>query len=376
MAPMGCKARKPGLFRSCGTHCLVSRCCGRHLEHAIAPAARPHGRLLHYRRPACLRAFASRRGRSPPILRAACRIGVFLGATLAACSSPVPVEGSAREPRIWDIRGARFVGESQLVAALADARYRLLGEVHDNPAHHEIRARLIIAIAAAGARPAVVLEQFDLERDQDLIAAQAAGADAEQLAKAGQLDRKSWGWPLHKPILEAALALHLPIRAGNLTRAQLSGDLQAAAEKDSNAIWYARLHAARWTEAQAAELRADIVESHCNKLPETIVPRLALAQRMRDATMAQALVNGATTGGAILIAGNGHVRADLAVPVYLHATGLPDADARSVSLGLIEVSPEDERAGDFPRQVIADHPGFNYVWFTPPAAREDPCKSL
>jgi uncharacterized iron-regulated protein len=265
------------------------------------------------------------------------------------------------------------VSESQLAADLAAARYRLLGEVHDNPAHHEIRARLISTIAATGARPAVVFEQFDLPRDEALRAAQAVGADAEQLAEAGQLDRKAWLWPLHEPILEAALAMRLPVRAGNLSRADLRGDLPTAVDRDTNAIWYARLHAGRWTEAQAAALRTDIVEGHCRRLPEAIVPRLVLAQRVRDAAMAQALVSDATAGGAILIAGNGHVRADLGVAVYLHAAGLPDADARSVSLGVIEVSADDESASDFPWQVVADHPGFDYIWFTPPVSRDDPC---
>src|SRR5439155_15184454 len=120
-----------------------------------------------------------------------------------------------------------------------------------------------------------------------------------------------------------------------------------AVETDSRAIWSARLRAARWTGREAATLRADIVESHCNKLPEAVVPRLVLAQRVRDAAMAQALVNDATADGAILIAGNGHVRNDLGVPVYLHAPGLPDAAAQSISLALIEVAPEDERSDDF-----------------------------
>ena len=272
---------------------------------------------------------------------------MVLCATLAACSSPAPVEGSSLRPRIWDTRAARFVGEPQLVTVLVEARYRLLGEVHDNPAHHQIRARLITSIAATGARPAVVLEQFDLEHDKDLIAAQASGADVKRLADAGRLDRKSWAWPLHKPILEAALTMRLPVRAANLSLARIDDELQIPIDKESNAIWYTRLHAARWTAAQALDLRADIVESHCRKLPEAIVPRLVLAQRMRDAAMAQALVNDATADGAILIAGNGDVRADLAVPVYLHAAGVSDADARSVSVGLIEVSPEEERDPDF-----------------------------
>jgi uncharacterized iron-regulated protein len=281
------------------------------------------------------------------------------------------------EPRIWDVGAARFVAEPQLVGRLAAARYRLLGEVHDNPAHHAIRARLIAALAATGARPAVVFEQLDLDHDAAVVAAQAAGADAEQVADAGRLDRKAWAWPLHKPILDAALANGLPVRAGNMPRESLRGDLQAAAlDRDSGAIWYARFHAARWTEAQAAALRADMVEGHCGKLPEAVVPRILLAQRVRDAAMAQALVKDATAGGAILIAGNGHVRADLAVPVYLHAPGLPDADSPSVSLGLIEVTPDEERAGDFPRRVVAANPGFDYLWFTPPAPREDPCAGL
>jgi uncharacterized iron-regulated protein len=296
---------------------------------------------------------------------------------MALASSLVSAQAASlvAEPRIWDARAGRFVSESQLVADLAATRYRLLGEVHDNAAHHLIRARLIAAMAAAGARPAVVLEQFDLDHNEALIAAQAAGADAEQLAEAGRLDRKSWQWPLHKPILQAALAHHLPIRAGNLSRVQLREE-EHTTDAGRRANGYARFRAARWTQAQAAALRADIVESHCSQVPETAIPRIVLAQRLRDAAMAQALVDAATPAGAILIAGNGHVRSDLGVPVYLHARGLPDADARAVSLGMIEVTPADERAANFPQEVVAANPGFDYLWFTPPAAREDPCANF
>jgi len=290
------------------------------------------------------------------------------------------------DPLIWDVAAARFVPEAELLGALESARYRLLGEIHDNPLHHVIRARLIKALAARGTHPAVVFEQFDLDHDEALRAAQAAGGDAEQLAETGRLDRKAWQWPMHRPILEAALAARLPVRAGNLSRAALRGDLQTAVDKDTHAMWYARFHAASWTQARATALRTDIVESHCGKLPEAIVPRLVLAQRVRDAAMAQALVNAATTkqglanaspaDGAILIAGDGHVRADLGIPIYLHARGLPDADARSVSVGFVEASPEEEHAADFSRQLVAEHPGFDYIWFTAPTAREDPCAGM
>ena len=296
----------------------------------------------------------------------------LLVAALCACSSsPRQATQSSSRPRIWDVGAARFVSEAKLVDDVAHARYRLLGEIHDDPLHHAIRARLIREIASSGARPAVVFEQFDLDHDDALQAAQHAGADAEQLADAGALDRKGWQWPLHEPIVAAARAARLPIRAGNLSRADLDRAVEGPAPEATSA-WQARLRAAPWTEADARALRDEIVESHCGMLPDTIVPRLVRAQRMRDAAMAQALVDDATNDGAILIAGNGHVRGDRGVPIYLHAPGL-QADARSVSVGLIEVGPGREGAADDPQRIAADHPGFDYLWFTPVVPRADPC---
>lgn len=274
-------------------------------------------------------------------------------------------------PRIWDVRAARFVSEAELVNDVVHARYRLLGEIHDDPLHHAIRARLIREIASSGVHPAVVFEQFDLDHDDALQAAQHAGGNAEQLADAGALDRKGWGWPLHRPIVAAALAARLPIRAGNLSRADLGRAVENPAPGATSA-WQARLRAAPWTEADARSLRREIVESHCGMLPDTIVPRLVLAQRMRDAAMAQALVDDATDDGAILIAGNGHVRGDRGVPIYLHAPG-SQADGRSVSVGLVEVGPGKEAAAEDPQHIAAEYPGFDYLWFTPVVARADPC---
>jgi uncharacterized iron-regulated protein len=309
--------------------------------------------------------------RSQTSTRRCASLFALLAAALAACASPALVHSSTGA-RIYDVHARRFVTEAALVADLATARYRLLGEVHDNPAHHVIRARLVAEIAQHGLHPAVVMEQFDLDHDAALQAAQAAGVDAEALASAGRLDRKGWHWPLHAPIIEAALARHLPVRAGNLSRATLRVD--GSEETNAGApSWRARLVAARWSDQQARDLHAEIVDSHCGLLPRAVVPRLVLAQRERDAAMAQALVADATRDGAILIAGNGHVRADRGVPVYLHAVGLPDAGARSLSVGMIEVEPSDEHASGFPGRIASEHPGFDYLWLTRKRVRPDPC---
>ncbi|HET9749694.1 MAG TPA: ChaN family lipoprotein [Casimicrobiaceae bacterium] len=315
----------------------------------------------------------------PPSTRRFAEFLVALALTaLAGCAATLVT--NRPDATIVDVASRRVIGEAALVDALAHVRFRLLGELHDDPEHHAIRARLVGEIARRGVHPAVVFEQFDLEHDAALVAAQIPGATPETLATAGRLDRKGWAWPMHAPIIAAALAAHLPIRAGNLSRSAitaLTGGRDDAVARATERRWLPRLRAAPWSAAQGRTLNAEIVESHCNMLPADVVPRLVEGERMRDAAMAQALVDAATDDGAILIAGDGHVRANLGVPVYLHAPGLPGATATSISVGFVEsdAPPGTPVALDahLVVQLVAEHPGFDYLWVTPRIARADPC---
>jgi len=295
---------------------------------------------------------------------------------MTACRSTVPADDQVGQQRIWDTRAQWFITAPELVNQLATARFRLLGEVHDNAQHHALRASLVTAIVAKGVRPAVAFEQFDIARDAALASAQSRGVDAEQLADAGELDRKSWRWPLHKPLIEAALDAKLPIHAANLNRAELLPIARRGIGALPDASWHTRLAATRWTHREDLALRDDLIESHCHVLPESAIPSLMLAQRVRDAAMAEALVSVATDDGAILIAGNGHIRNDFGVPLYLHARGARDADARALSVGFIEVTPAEARAADFPRSVVSVRGEFDFVWFTPPVERKDSCAGM
>jgi uncharacterized iron-regulated protein len=309
---------------------------------------------------------------APPRSKASTRrfVSALLAAALLAVALPSAAQRS-QPAQILDVRDARFVTEQALVARLVHARYRLLGEIHDDPAHHAIRGRLLQEIAGAGVRPTVVMEQFDLDHDDTLRAAQQSGATAEQVADAGALDRKGWQWPLHEPVIAAALAAKLQIRAGNLPRSAL---FEPEATLAGNASLRARFDSARWTKAQARKLRHDIVIDHCGQLPAAIVPRLVLAQRVRDAAMAQALVDDATGDGAILIAGNGHVRRDLGVPVYLNAD-VSDA-AAIVSVGFVEADPAKRMTPELAHALAQRYATFDFVWLTPPIARPDPCDAF
>ncbi|MEO5700364.1 MAG: ChaN family lipoprotein [Casimicrobiaceae bacterium] len=304
------------------------------------------------------------------------RLQAYAAALLAAahllvgCAPPASLR-SAGDATIWDVRAGRFIDRATLLPAIVPIRYRLLGEVHDNPEHHRLRAELLDAIGQSGRRPAVVVEQFDLGDEAALAAVQQRGTDAEGLATAGALDRRAWRWPLHAPVLTAALRARMPVHAGNASRAALAAVMRAGNLQSLGPSLRARVARAPWTADQAAALAAEIREGHCNKLPESTVPRLALAQRVRDAAMADALVRDATVDGAILIAGNGHVRRDLAVATYLEVP----AD-EVVAIAWLEASPEARRGPGFPANVLTDRSGFDYVWFTLPVARPDPCLGL
>src|SRR5438552_18170893 len=117
---------------------------------------------------------------------------------LLLCSFVVAAAASTRdspadpEPRILDVRAMRFVTERELVARLAIERYRLLGEVHDNPQHNVIRARLIAAIVAKVLWRAVVFDQFDLDRFAARFGEFRFGDDDEQIAVACAFYRYWW----------------------------------------------------------------------------------------------------------------------------------------------------------------------------------------
>jgi uncharacterized iron-regulated protein len=286
---------------------------------------------------------------------------------LGGCGATHVLGEPGRGNPIRDVRTGHAVSEPELVTALAGARYRLLGEMHDNPEHHRLRARLVTALASKGLRPVVVMEQLERDRTAAAVSAQQAGADAERFADAVEWDRKGWSWDKYKPLVQAILTARLPVRGGNIGRAELMARVRAGARAVESAPRALPLAGAVWTDAQESGLRAEIEASHCGKLPASAVPTLVLAQRARDAALAQSMREAATADGAILLAGNGHVRKDRGVPIYLDA--MPGARG-SISVGFIEVEPGGDLAA-----ATADQP-FDYVWITRPAERDDPCASM
>lgn len=269
--------------------------------------------------------------------------------------------------RIWDVHAAREVARDELLARLARARIVLLGETHDNEDHHRLQAQIHAALCAGGARPALVMEQFDTEHQDAIDAARSApGASARSVAAAGKM-RSAWNFDSYAPLIAQALSLGTPLIAANLSR-----EAARAVIRDG----YAALGPGRatelaleqaWDEDRERSLQHAILEGHCGQVPSALLPGMAAAQRARDAVMADVLLGQAA--GAVGIIGRGHARRDFGVPHYL---GYRRGGIDVVAIGLVEVEAGRDQASDY----ATDQAQFDYLWFTPREQRADPCAGL
>jgi len=274
--------------------------------------------------------------------------------------------------RIWDVRQGRQVDEPTLLAELSQARFVLLGERHDNPDHHRLQARLVEALTGSGRKPALAFEMLDVEQQSAVDAALArAPGNPDAIAQAVTWERSGWpDWSLYRPIFAVGTGRGLRIVGANLPRAQVKElvmrGLDALPPETRTRLGLET----PLPEDVARAMRAEMHESHCGHLPEPMLEPMVLAQRARDAQMADRLRATASDDGAVLITGAGHARTDRGVPAQLArlAPGLPVR-----SLAFLEVSSEAREPRDY---APTDSPGglpYDYVWFTPASEREDPC---
>ncbi|HEY1958586.1 MAG TPA: ChaN family lipoprotein [Polyangiaceae bacterium] len=295
------------------------------------------------------------------------RRALVFALALAACASPPPrspiawtTTVRASNPlvgRTYDERKHAFVDFQRASHAATESRFVLLGEKHDNADHHRLQAETLAAIARAR-HPAVVFEMIDLDL-QPAIDAYLATGRATLDGLRGVLQWVSRGWPsweLYRPIFEVVLRARLKIVAAGLPhdviRRLVHDGLSALPPEIA-----ARVHLHPLPPTREASLDDEIKASHCGMLPDTMIAPMSLAQRVKDALMADLM--SAQPGGAVLVAGNGHVRSDRAVPFEL--------ERRSVVVSFVEVD-----ASIDPATYAVDQPA-DFIVFTPRVDDEDPC---
>jgi uncharacterized iron-regulated protein len=295
--------------------------------------------------------------------RRSAAIAFIAVASLAGCTGLRPATDSAQAAAA---RGAPLSAEP---GALADAMRGvpvvLLGEMHDNPEHHALRAAALARLVSAGARPVLAFEQFDRERQQDLERSRRERPrDADALI--AQAGGRGWDWPSYRPFVQLALDHDLPIVAANLSRP----DASRVVRQGFGAVFDPQARAALGLDALPEHLLAAheraVVDGHCGLLPEAMVGPMARAQIARDAVLAASIAPHAGRG-VVLLTGNAHARRDIGVARWLPESLRGEA---LLAVGLLErrtgaAAPDGTPAQAFDRVVATGAP-----------AREDPCASL
>tara|TARA_B100001939_G_scaffold348114_1_gene372769 strand:+ start:16058 stop:17068 length:1011 start_codon:yes stop_codon:yes gene_type:complete len=312
-------------------------------------------------------------------------IFVLSSAPGATAESP-PLEGT-----IWDVREGREISREELIKKLRPARFILLGERHDNIRHHQHQAWLIDKLSQTDRRFALVFEMVERHK-QNAFALFAQrfrpgrGQQAPQRHDATGLnlfldwDNSGWpDWSFYKPLFDIAYLKGLALGAAGLSRHEIGRMHQQGLEGIPEELRAPLLPYLKKPLPPALDhrLRQTIVTGHCNTLPETAVTRFMEIQRTRDAFMAWALQKHEkefARDGAILIAGNGHVRQDLGVPYYLRGM---KAEGKILSLAFLEADVEKNSLAEYTGNPEENHLPYNYIWdyiwFTAQQPRPDPC---
>ena len=271
---------------------------------------------------------------------------VLLAAALLACACALPVEPN--RPAAADAE--------RVLAAIGSRSIVLLGEVHDNAAQHAMREQALRRWIEGGARPTLLMEQFDREQQDELdraLARPGATADAVIASAAAVSARpgQGWHWPFYRPYVALAIEYRLPIVAANVSRA----DARRVISEGLLALGFDP----HVPPDVAVGQENEILDGHCGQLDAADARRLVAAQVARDQFMAR-MIERAGLRAVVLLAGNGHVRSDIGVPRWLK----PATRERSISIGLVES----------PASVESMH--FDRVLSTPEQPRVDPCAAM
>ena len=274
------------------------------------------------------------------------RLSILFGASLlAACSVWSPAQTDAG-----------------LVDSMAAADIVLIGEVHDNVAQHRLRLQWLRALADRGPI-AIVSEHFDSDAQSRLDDARRtldAGLSlperARRVAEAAGFRFDGWDWSLIGPVVELALERNLPLRAANLSSREAYSIARGQAHPLAESV------PDGWTVEIERAMSVSIRTGHCDLLPESMIPAMVRAQRARDAQMAAVVLAARAEGlKPVLLAGNGHVRRDLGVPVHLK--GRPGLGS-VLAVGLLE------------QTAIREEGVFDRLLVTEAQSRPDPCEGL
>lgn len=236
-----------------------------------------------------------------------------------------------------------------------EAHIFVLGEIHDNAAHHIVQAEAVNDIGAT----AVVFEMLT-EAQASKVGVERPG-DPDELSELLEWDQTGWpDFEMYFPIFEA-------LGSARVVGAAVPRDAtQRALQRGVAEAFGTEAGSYGLTDALPAEQLAERLNlqlaAHCGKLPVELLPGMVDIQRLRDATLARAAIEAYRSfgGPVVVVTGNGHARNDWGVPSYIERVA-PELSV--LSLG----QSENGNVPDGGFDLTLDAPGMDH---------DDPCAAF
>lgn len=257
---------------------------------------------------------------------------------------------------IWATVGLAQEVPPDVVAEMRAADVVILGEVHDNAAHHEVQAQFIRELGPQ----AVVFEMLSPK-----MALQVNGYTGDDLGQLGaEIGWEEAGWPdfaIYQPIFEALGSAQAVGAAAPHQMVRDAFARGAAAVFEGDAARFALMDELPEKEQAAREEMQ--FAAHCSAMPIDLMSGMVEAQRLRDAHFAARTLLALVAHGApvVVITGNGHARLDWGMPQVM-ARAAPEV--RVFSLGVLE------------KPARVEDPRYDAVIVTEEALRDDPCETF
>ena len=271
-----------------------------------------------------------------------------------------PLAGS-----LWHMATKEKTDVNRLRADVEATDHLLLGEKHDNIAHHDRQALMVSMLREAGKSGVLVMEMAEQKHRKVLAELEPEGLDG--LGDAIEWQQRGWGdWRDYQPIAEEGYAAGMRLKPGNPDRETLmsvgrGGELTKDQLEDLH--WDVD-----YNDADRESLLDELVDAHCGMMGRESMGSLVRLQRLKDAFMAREMRQTRTDGEvSVLIAGNGHVRKDRGVPMFLNE------DDSVLSVALVEVVRDETDPNRYPSFNASL---YDYVWFTPRVDEIDPCEKF
>jgi uncharacterized iron-regulated protein len=256
-------------------------------------------------------------------------------------------------PGHWQVPGGAVLPRAQAIERAAQARVVLLGENHNDAAHHRWQLDTLAALYKANPDLAVGVEMFPRRLQPVLDAWSRGELDDDAFLQQTEWD-KTWGFEsgMYMPIFRFVRDHRIPLRALNVDRSEV--------RKVSGGGWQALdddLRAELGTPAKPApDYLASLRESfdaHAAHMSEAHRPkdgdfeRFVDAQLLWDRAMAAGIASQTGQRPVLAIMGSGHIRFGHGVPHQLRDLSVtniyslvplsPDEDCDEVREGLADV---------------------------------------